>query len=275
MGTDKAVGVGLMSADPVFFVFCGTPRDRGGFESATLGGRQLPADVASQVDKSSQEAEFGPDRPAYLCGRIETGHSGSFAAFYAEYRWIQPSDAPNNRGAYIAVGFCAAAPLDPVQAEAAFWRIESAHRDLTARRGGGHSFPQDFRLRDYAVSLPAAPGGWLPESWPRKSELQQCGILTATAPESGHDFAFMADRDHRWPAAAELAVNPPGPPAAPVPQAAAHPAMRLQCGSSGRWELRPWWNRLNDLEMVVAGAGLIVWGALAIGLFLAAQALIG
>lgn len=263
-----------MAADPVFFV-CGTPRDRGGFESVALGGRQLPADVASQIDKSSQEAGLEPDHPAYLCGRIEIGRSGLFAAVYAEYRWIQPSDAPNNRGAYIAVGFCTDAPLDPVHAAAAFWRIEATHRDLAARRDGGHSFPQDFRLRDYAVSLPAAPGGWLPESWPRESELQQRGILAATTPESGQAVAYESDRNHHRPAFAAAAVNPPGTPAAAVPQAAGRPAMTPRYGPSRRWELRPWWNKMNDLEMVVAGVGLVVWGALAIGLFLAAQVFIG
>ena len=144
-----------LTDDPPIFFVCGTPSDRHGFEYKALDGRRLPPRLARYVDAIPKEKFPKRGEATHTFRRIEEGELGG--AIYAESRWIHPNDTDHNRGAYIAAGCWAEAPLSPTQAIEALHRIEDIHDDLAAHRDrGAEAFPPGFRLHAYTAPKPSA-----------------------------------------------------------------------------------------------------------------------
>ena len=148
------MGRSLTTEPPIFFV-CGTPSDRHGFDYIVLDGHHLPSSLslARCIDSLPKEKFPAHGMETHAVYRIET--DGLRSAIYAEYRWIHPNDTEHNRGAYIAVGCWAKAPLTTAHATRALQRIKTVHDHLTSRRNPKtDTFPPDFQLRDYTAPTP-------------------------------------------------------------------------------------------------------------------------
>ena len=118
-----------------------------------LDGHHLPSNLVRYLDDLPKDKSPAHGMETHAFYRVETG--GPESAIYAEYRWIHPNDTEHNRGAYIAVGCWARAPLTAAQAMRALQRIETVHADLTSRRNPKtDTFPPNFQLRDYTAPTP-------------------------------------------------------------------------------------------------------------------------
>ncbi len=256
-----------MPAEPLFFI-CGTPKDRVGFVYNTLDGGRLPEAIANEIDRLSQHQDmaFGPEMPVGICCRVKTGDADGLSAFYAEYQSIQPSDADHNRGAYIAVGYWTDAPINDLQAEAAFWRIKAIHSSLAAKRDGGHAFPPDFDLSHYALSASE-------RSWGQSDELSQslrnCGILSTDSERSqpGTDDLKPEESQKSGDSTGEKAPSP-GTPQNSLPQ-------KSYLSQIFQSLYQIFQKPRESLEMVIMAILSVLWGGLSIAFFLAVRALVG
>lgn len=125
---------------------CGTPHNKKGFELSELDGNNIPSNMFKYIDIYDPDKMKSGNTSVIQKVKI----SNNEYTLLVSYEGINPSDQKTSRGAYIAVGILAEAPISLTDSIKYFCEITTLHTYLKIMRDERNAFNTQF---DISVDL--------------------------------------------------------------------------------------------------------------------------